>query len=566
MPDPQPTSCRPGWRRPLAVLILAGTLGLPGCAQYATVLERRPHILPPPPGTGLLHAAEETIDRALQRDRDQPLAAMGAYLDAAEVASRQLARNPNDATARRDYDFAIARVFTAGRDGKLSMFSGETRHVPGAQGDWQIATRTSINRGVIPRDIQFIPADEITLRGTYVSHRATKEGIGAPLVAIAPDASATLQHDPFAQGRRIYYGVTAVARFEGRRCVITFEDPVCTEDIDFAGHRQPLAADFTASLAVMLARENPKKLELARLLNPGKYAGTARLARLEPYNPAKIPVLCVHGLMDSPATWAPLLNTLRADPAIRQRYQFWFFSYPSGYPYPYSAALLRERLDAINARYPDHKKIVMIGHSMGGVISRLMITDSGDQLWMKIFGKPPAEVPLTPESRELLTRALVFRHRPEIGRVIFVAAPHRGSDLATNWMGRIGSSLVRVPSTMLKVGLEAKDAITFDKTDLKLRGIPNSVDTLSPRNRFVKAINTIPITPGIPYHCIVGDRGRGDTPNSSDGVVPYWSSHLDAAKSELIVPSGHNAHQNPQAISEIKRLLLLNIPGKAQSS
>jgi hypothetical protein len=64
--------------------------------------------------------------------------------------------------------------------------------------------------------------------------------------------------------------------------------------------------------------------------------------------------------------------------------------------------------------------------------------------------------------------------------------------------------------------------------------------------------------PGIPYHTIVGDRGRGDTPNSSDGVVPYWSSHLDGATSELVVPSHHSAHQNPQAIVEVRRILLLN--------
>jgi hypothetical protein len=94
--------------------------------------------------------------------------------------------------------------------------------------------------------------------------------------------------------------------------------------------------------------------------------------------------------------------------------------------------------------------------------------------------------------------------------------------------------------------------------DLKLKRIPNSVDTLAPNNRFVKAINTIPITPGIPYHTIMGNRGKGDSPNSSDGVVPYWSSHMDGATSELIVPSGHGAHQNPQAIEEVRRILTLN--------
>jgi hypothetical protein len=72
------------------------------------------------------------------------------------------------------------------------------------------------------------------------------------------------------------------------------------------------------------------------------------------------------------------------------------------------------------------------------------------------------------------------------------------------------------------------------------------------------AINTVPITPGIPYHSIIGDRGRGDSPNSSDGVVPYWSSHLDGAASECIVPSDHSSPKNPEAIAEVHRILKLN--------
>jgi hypothetical protein len=150
--------------------------------------------------------------------------------------------------------------------------------------------------------------------------------------------------------------------------------------------------------------------------------------------------------------------------------------------------------------------------------------------------------------------------------VIFISAPLRGSDLASNWLGRIGSSLVRTPSTLLSAGNSALKITTFHSGDLKLRRIPNSVDTLAPNNRFVKAINTIPITPGIPYHAIMGDRGRGDAPNSSDGVVPYWSSHMDGATSELIVPSAHPAHQNPRAIKEVHRILVLNARATDRSS
>src|SRR6202011_6198115 len=154
----------------------------------------------------------------------------------------------------------------------------------------------------------------------------------------------------------------------------------------------------------------------------------------------------------------------------------------------------------------------------------------------------------------------------EIERVIFISAPLRGSDLASNWLGRIGSSLVRAPSTLLSAGNDVLKITTFHSGELKLKRIPNSVDTLAPNNRFVKAINTIPITPGIPDHTIMGDRGRGDAPNSSDGVVPYWSSHVDGAKSELIVPSGPPAHQNAQAIAEVNRILELNARSKNRSS
>jgi len=185
---------------------------------------------------------------------------------------------------------------------------------------------------------------------------------------------------------------------------------------------------------------------------------------------------------------------------------------------------------------------------------------------MEIFKKPLEQVPLSPEAREILTESLIFEHRPEIARVIFISAPLRGSDLARNWVGRIGSSLVRAPSTLLKAGNEALEITTFHSADLKLKRIPNSVDTLAPNNRFVKAINTLPITPGIPYHTIIGDRGKGDSPNSSDGVVPYWSSHMDDAKSELIVPSAHPAHQNPQAIEEVRRILMLNARSSDRST
>ena len=165
--------------------------------------------------------------------------------------------------------------------------------------------------------------------------------------------------------------------------------------------------------------------------------------RLQPYDPNKTVVLVVHGLMDTAATWTPMINHLRGDAEVRRNYQFWFYSYPSGYPYPYSASILRRDLDAIEKRFPLRHPMVVIGHSMGGCISRLLLTDTGDKVWIKIFSKPPAQTPLSPRTRELLTDALISPHRHKVGRVVFVSSPLRGSGMATHWVGRIGSMLVR---------------------------------------------------------------------------------------------------------------------------
>ena len=547
-------------RVPRCFLIAIVGIALAGCGSYSTVKEKRPSFSALS-SSSRPTSTESTILRAL-RERRRPLAALEGYLTALETATRQLTRNPNDAEAIRDYNFALARVFTTIRDARLDPWT-QPLTVPGANGGFVLTHRGDPRPQRNPALYEFTPADQFDVHGKYVSERTIRNGIGAPLVAIG--------REKFKDARaeftlpRTYYGVTAIARFEDRRCVLSFEDPLAVEIVRLSGHTFPLAADFTVPVAVMLARNNPKKFELTRLLRPEKYAETARIARLQPYDPNKSVVLVVHGLMDTPATWTPMINTLRGDEEIRRNYQFWFFSYPSGYPYPYSAMILRRELDAIEKKFPLRKRIVVIGHSMGGCISRLLLTDADERLWMQLFGKSLKDVNLNPENKELFVETLVFRHRPEVGRVIFISAPLRGSEMAGHRLGRLGSSLVRLPVTLLRAGRDALKIMTLSADDLPLKRVPNSIDTLAPSNRFVKAINTIPMTKGIPYHSIMGDRGRGDTPKSSDGVVPYWSSHLEGAQSELVVPSNHSAHQNPQAIEEVRRILKLHARSPARA-
>jgi pimeloyl-ACP methyl ester carboxylesterase len=536
---------------------------LSSCSQIATVREQRPVFRPLKTAAGIITGVQQEISTAMKEGRRDPMASLGRYLTAAESAAAELSKSPSDQVLRDDYNFAVARILSIVQEEELDPWN-QPLTVPARGGDFQLTRKADARKEWNPALYEFKPADQFDVGGTFIKTRTVKQGLGAPIVAIGKDMNADAKAN-FALPR-IYYGVTAVARFNGRRCEIGFEDPLATETVTMNGHVYPLSADFTVPVAVMLASTDTKKLGLARLLNPDKYAETARITRLQPYDPNKTVVLVVHGLNSSPATWTHMINTLRDNEHLRQNFQFWFYSYPSGWPYPHSAAILRKQLDAIEQRFPMKKKMVVIGHSMGGCISRLLITDVGDSMWMKFFGKPPAQVDMSADSKQLFQDALIFDDRPEVGRVIFIAAPLRGADMASGWMGRLGSRLVKSPLTLTRAGVEMLKVITLQDDAMNLKRMPNSVDTLAPNNRFVLAINTYPLSKTVPYHAIVGDRGKGGNkdktkPVSSDGLVPYWSSYLPEAQSEVIVPSGHSAHLNAKAIEEVKRILLLHSKG-----
>lgn len=530
---------------------------LSSCAHYATISERVPKFRL---GNGPLGTVEKRISQGLKIANRDPIAALAEYISAVDAASKQLTITPDDRVVQDDYNFAVARIVSIIQSAKLDPWS-KPLMVSADSGNFVLTRRPDSRREWNPALYDFKPADQFDVGGVFIKERKQKQGLGAPVVAIGREPNPNSRADFTLP--QTFYGVTALVRMKGKVCEISFEDPLATETVEIGGHSYPLAADFTVPLAVMLASTDVEKMGLSRLLDPEKYAHTARIARLQPYDPDKTVVLVVHGLNSTPATWAPMINELRENEQIRRNFQFWFYSYPSGYPYPMSAAILRTELDAVEERFPLKKKMVVVGHSMGGCISRLLITDVGDQLWEKQFGATPENVKMSPHTKRLFRDALIFQSRPEIGRVVFIAAPLKGADMAASWMGRLGARLVKAPLALAEAGSEMVSVLTFHEGDLRLDRLPNSVDTLAPNNRFVRQINTFPLSTKIPYHCIMGDRGKGGNkdhskPISTDGLVPYWSSHLDGAQSELVVPSGHSAHLNPQAIAEVKRILLLH--------
>jgi pimeloyl-ACP methyl ester carboxylesterase len=490
------------------------------------------------------------------REREQPLVSLGGDLFAARFSLNVLEHQPDNLSARNLYNFSVARAVANVERANIQPWRREVS-VTVDQTNYLLTTPKPVDQEHDPSRYDLFPIDSLKISGQFFKTRPSISGIGAPLVAVGRVENPR-SREQF-KLRRVYAPVTAVIKFADKRAELEFVDPMKTERVAIGKRTFPLAIDLNAPTAMLIARERPERLGFARVINPQKYADTTRLTQLQPFDPARTPVIFVHGLQETPASWTPMIDSLRNDPWIREHYQFWVYSYPSGYPYPYSAALFRQDLDGIDRAFPNHKRVVLIGHSMGGMICRLMITDAGEKIWRDFFSTPPAKTPLASDTRKLLEESLVFSHRPDVQRVIFISTPHRGSKLASGGIGRIGAALVRTPRLFTSVYTSTKPLLVSDPAARTLKRMPNSVDTLEPNDRFVQAVDKLPITRGIPYHSIMGDRGRGNTPNSSDGVVPYWSSHLDGAQSELIVDSGHDAETNPEAIKEVGRILKLNL-------
>jgi pimeloyl-ACP methyl ester carboxylesterase len=384
-----------------------------------------------------------------------------------------------------------------------------------------------------------------------------RNGWGGVLVGIHKPA------DPrryFLPPRGLAVPVTAAVDFKPvgakngapRDATFSLYDPVKREKIQTEGVDRPLAADFTTTYSYY---QNPFLLGIQAMLRPASYRERAGLYLVAPYDSDEIPVVFVHGLLSIPQMWVPTIDAIEADPELRGRFQFWVFAYPTGDPITLSALRLRESLESIYQLYPKTKGMILIGHSMGGIVSQMQAVNTGRVLWGAVFKNDADRLYATLPPDDLTKRALIFNANPHVKRIVFICVPHRGSYLATNWIGALGVSLIRFPSTLLTQ--TAATVMGPLRRNMGLKRLPTGINGLSPRSPVLIALDKLPIE--APYHSIIGDRGRGDTPNSSDGVVAYWSSHLDGAQSELIVPGPHGAYALPQTVEELKRILRLHL-------
>jgi pimeloyl-ACP methyl ester carboxylesterase len=265
-------------------------------------------------------------------------------------------------------------------------------------------------------------------------------------------------------------------------------------------------------------------------------------------------------LQSTPVAFLKLVTALEGDPKVAQQFQFWHFYYSTGAPVLLNALRLRDQLERTvhivdpNDDDPATHRIVVVGHSMGGLLAHTLVSSSGDRLWKSLFVVPPEKLRGDPATVHLLQRTFFFQRNPRVVRAIFVATPHRGCAVADSWVVSLAKSLIRLPNE-LKTGFadiaqENAQVRTAQAAAFYKQLNFTSVHTLSPHDPVLIALARLPIA--VPYHSVIGQKHEGA---ASDGIVRYASSHLDAASSELIVRSGHNAFDNADARREVVRIL-----------
>lgn len=420
----------------------------------------------------------------------------------------------------------------------------------------------------------------------------TVEGMGIPLTGLAPRGGSRTHANVLKDNGNVHT-LTAILDFDrmvdGKPTLRTI--PRLMNEHIFIGKnkvRQPLAANFSVPIALFWKLSDADGTELLGAFRPKKAINTMGLYFSEPYDPRKIPVVFTHGLMSGPATFANLTNRLLVDPVIRENYQFWFFGYPSGLAWTIPASRQRQALKELMQEYNprgtsrEMNNIVMVGHSMGGLITRFNNSTKPWTLMKGVFELSPetfegmtlenwkkgmAPLHYDEQTLERLQNNFIFSPPQGVTRIVYMATPHRGSTFADNWIGRLGQRLIDLPSDMLEevTRIATLSRGMFLLNPLQLKDELTSIRQLSPNSSLVKYMSELRGSPNVPVHSIIGDRGRNDTPNSSDGVVKYHSSHLDWSASEKIVPSGHSVQDDPASAVELRRILrehLVKVKGR----
>ncbi len=485
-------------------------------------------------------------------------------------------RNPYDPEFR-----GACNLYNSALESTLRIVKKQGGLVPGSTQTIRTANQT-VEATIVLRGGNWRPEDfeEFRFVSDYeikgLQNQYHNYGLGVPLIAVRKHHGTTNTEEKF-YPPGLSFPVTAFMRVlpepapgDAHHVVhVELYDPLNTSEIYVEGRTVPLESDLTTPLAYALNQKQLRNLDssTAGLLNPAQTEKLQGLYMLEPYQPGKIPVLMIHGLWSSPITWMEMFNDLRGAPEIRSRYQFWFYLYPTGRPFWDSAVQLRQDLaEARQIIDPQHRQLaldrmVLVGHSMGGLVAELQTLDSRNDFWNVVSEQPFHLVKASEETKQNLANTFFSRPNPSIHRVITIGTPFRGSKMANSTTRWLGSKLIKLPQMLTK----HRQQLHKDNPDLfrepALIDVETSIDSLSPDSPILPVMLTAQRAPWVRYHNIVGripDKGLiGRVVGGSDGVVSATSAHLDNGSSEIVVNADHSEiHRHPLSVLEVHRILL----------
>jgi pimeloyl-ACP methyl ester carboxylesterase len=535
-----------------APIFLAAVLLFAGCAT-------QPSVAPGPLGEAQTKLAEARSQKFSAEAR------IADYFQAAEIAENEASsQSRNESTkqqAEQIYNNASAEVTLLLQQADGGKYWDHTERIGTSDRPYEVRFQTGGNGLWSPAFFdQLRPAKESDHKHLRIWVHGP--GFGGTLVGIRSGQPG----DPFAPKVGYVCPITTTLDFssppttrgDAQLVLVSLHDPTLQQTVRLSRTTHPLAYDLSAPLG-HYPRTNAATMAVRGLLRADKITQRTGLYTIEPYDPNRIPIVLVHGLLSTPHMWFNIANAVRADPELRARYQFWVFYYPTANPIVLSALTLRKDLATAERLYHPKHGIVLVGHSMGGIVSRMQAVDTGRVLWDECFGQNADALYAKIPADNLLKQTLVFHADPNVKRIVFMCVPHRGSSLALGLVGALGNGLIQTPQNVV---LTIRNTLGDSVEQLTGVKTPTSIRGLSPRSPVLIGLDKLPIK--APHHSIIGDRGRGNSPNSSDGVVPYRSAHLDSAESEKIIPYGHGGFQSPEAIEELLRILRLHVDLKAE--
>jgi pimeloyl-ACP methyl ester carboxylesterase len=457
------------------------------------------------------------------------------------------------------YNYGLGLALTERKDtnGLVHLQSGQRRSPAGAI---ELNLNLTYYPGAVADFEQLLLVDHFRVRGFSMRNR--QPGLGAPLVCVR-------RLDP-ELGIRRAAPATLLLRLPRSLAEVDtgtssgsleLYDPFATDSVAIDGTPVPLETDFTTHVAYVLNQSSLWGVGRMQFLAPSQRIHS-HLIPFREFRPDLIPLVFVHGTFASPITWAELNNSLVTDPVVRHHYQVWEFIYGSGNSTLLSAAELRDALTgAVQKLDPPGtntllRQMVIIGHSQGGLLTKLTAISTSDTLWRTVSEKPLEEISMSEDQRARMRRLFFLEPLPFVRRVVFISTPHRGSYLASNFARRLASRFTALPSSTVRATRDVASLAKGRKLERFFQGrLPTSLDSMSPNNPGLLALAEIPVLPPIKAHSIIPVEGDGDYHDGRDGVVAYTSAHVDYAESELVVRGKHSCQNLPATIEEVRRIL-----------